>query len=291
MNPINDEHKPLHDIQPEEVFCQRAENYAKYRPTYPTDAIAKILHGFDDPSQITVVDIGAGTGIASCQLADQGVRVIAIEPNNDMRASAIPYPLVEYRNGMAEQTALPDASVDLVTCFQAFHWLDSQPALLEFRRILKPTGRLAIVWNNWLPNDLFFAEFRQILRQFTSRPPINGKHQKAAKVLMFCPQFRKVHHSQFHHQQQLDLPSLVGYACSKSFAPIEGPIQQQLTTALEDLHSRWADDSGLIKLNYQTDVFLASATRRLLMPLRQSTQQGYLFIQRVFSLLLKPFPR
>jgi 2-polyprenyl-3-methyl-5-hydroxy-6-metoxy-1,4-benzoquinol methylase len=284
---MNSERQPLYEMQPEEVFCQRAENYAKYRPPYPPDAISQILQGFDDLSQITVVDVGAGTGIAACQLADRGGRVIAIEPNPDMRAAAISHPLVEYRDGVAEQIALPDASVDLVTCFQSFHWLNPNSALLEFRRILKPMGKLAIAWNNWLPDDPCFAEFRQIIRQFASHPSTRNKHHEAAKVLNLCPQFRRMCHYQFRHQQQLDRPSLIGYACSKSFAPIEGATLQQLTIALEDLHHRWADDSGFIKLNYQTDVFLASRTSRFLMPLRQSAQHGYRFMQTLRSWLSK----
>ncbi|EGJ28726.1 methylase involved in ubiquinone/menaquinone biosynthesis [Moorena producens 3L] len=63
--------------------------------------------------------------------------------------------MVEIRDGTAQQTNLPDASIDLVACFQSFHWFDPEPTLLEFRRILKPTGQLAVVWNDRNRQDDF----------------------------------------------------------------------------------------------------------------------------------------
>ncbi|WP_245817334.1 class I SAM-dependent methyltransferase [Hydrococcus rivularis] len=137
-----------HKMNPLARFSGRAADYANYRPSYPKEAIEKILEGLDSSSQLLAADVGAGTGIASRLLADQGVRVFAIEPNDEMRQAASPHPLVEFRKGTAENTTLPKASVDLVASFQAFHWFDPALTLLEFRRILKPTGRLALVWND-----------------------------------------------------------------------------------------------------------------------------------------------
>ncbi len=155
MNENNLEETPLHTMNPLSRFSDRAADYAKYRPSYPDQAIATILEGLGNPSQLVAADIGAGTGISSRLLAERGVRVLAIEPNPSMREAASPHALVEFRNGTAEATNLPDSSVDLVTCFQAFHWFDPAPTLWEFHRILKPSGRLALVWNDRSQEDEF----------------------------------------------------------------------------------------------------------------------------------------
>ncbi|MGL4879532.1 MAG: class I SAM-dependent methyltransferase, partial [Waterburya sp.] len=132
----------LHNLNPQDRFTSRADDYAKYRPSYPTAMIDCIVAELDNLSQLVAADIGAGTGISARLLADRGIKVIAIEPNEAMRQAAQVHPLVEFRHGSAEDTKLPDASVDLVTCFQAFHWFNPEPTLKEFTRILKPQGRL-----------------------------------------------------------------------------------------------------------------------------------------------------
>lgn len=136
---------PLYQLNPLTRFSERAEYYAKYRPSYPSEAIKTIVAGLGE--QLVAADMGAGTGISSRLLAAQGVRVLAIEPNADMRAQAQPHPGVEFLSSSAQKTNLPDSAVDLVTCFQSFHWFNPEPTLQEFRRILKPRGRLAVVWN------------------------------------------------------------------------------------------------------------------------------------------------
>jgi ubiquinone/menaquinone biosynthesis C-methylase UbiE len=154
----------LYQMNPQGRFSDRAEDYAKYRPSYPKEAIDCILEGLGEPSQLLAADIGAGTGISSRLLADRGVKVIAIEPNLEMRQAATPHPLVEFEDGSAENTQLGDRCVDLVTCFQSFHWFNPEPTLKEFQRILKPQGRLAVVWNNRNKEDKFTAEYSYLTK-------------------------------------------------------------------------------------------------------------------------------
>src|SRR5688572_25218508 len=109
----------LHELDPRNRFSDRANDYAKCRPDYSDEAVRAILDGFDRPR---VADVGAGTGISSRRLAHNGARVMAIEPNRSMIEAAEAHEDVEFIVASAEMTTLDDASVDIVTCFQAFHW-------------------------------------------------------------------------------------------------------------------------------------------------------------------------
>lgn len=81
-------------LNPQSRFSDRAQDYAKYRPSYPSEAIDCILAGLETSG--IAADIGAGTGISSRLLADRGVKVIAIEPNAAMKQAAESHPLVEF---------------------------------------------------------------------------------------------------------------------------------------------------------------------------------------------------
>ena len=87
----------LYQMNPQQRFSDRAEDYAKYRPSYPSEAIDSILEGLEAPERLIAADIGAGTGISSRLFAARGVKVIAIEPNAAMREAEITHPLVEFR--------------------------------------------------------------------------------------------------------------------------------------------------------------------------------------------------
>lgn len=246
---------PLHAMQPLTRFSNKATDYAKYRPTYPTEAIDIILQGLNT-SQIVVVDIGAGTGISSRLLAERGVRVIAIEPNIEMRQVAVSHPLVEFRDGTAENTHLPDKSVDLVTCFQAFHWFNPELSLLEFRRILKPLGRLALVWNNRDQNDIFTAEYSRLVHEASDNHPAESR-MMSVEPLLKTPHFVNVREYVFEHKQKLNLAGLLGRAASVSYIPNDVIIQQQLLNDLQQLYERCCDEYGFVYLVYRTSVHLS----------------------------------
>ncbi len=251
----NPQPTPLHTLNPLTRFSDRVEDYVKYRPSYPTAAIDTILEGLAPPSQLVAADIGAGTGISSRLLGDRGVNVIAIEPNAAMREAAEPHPRVEFRDGTAEVTNLPDASVDLVTCFQAFHWFKPEPSLLEFHRILKPSGRLAVIWNNRDKKDALTAEYSRLVRAASSNHPAES-HMKTLEPLLETKHFVNIREYTFVYRQELDLTGFIGRATSASYVPREGEVYEQLLSDLQELYQRFRDERGFVYMVYRTSVHL-----------------------------------
>ncbi|MGB3512419.1 MAG: class I SAM-dependent methyltransferase [Microcoleaceae cyanobacterium] len=239
-------------------FSDRATDYAKYRPSYPKQGIGTIISGFSNPDKLVAADIGAGTGIGSRLLAEQGISVIAIEPNIEMKNAAEFHPLVEFRDGTAASTNLPDRSVDLVTCFHAFHWFTPESTLLEFYRILKPSGRLAILWNNWNREDGFTKENSNLMKKISIAHPMAKKKRRfSIQSLEESPHFINFRHSAIAHRQELDLPGLVGRIMSASSVPNQGLEREEITANLQILYQKWVDKKGLVYLVYRTDIYMA----------------------------------
>ncbi|MGN1415589.1 MAG: class I SAM-dependent methyltransferase [Oscillospiraceae bacterium] len=129
----------------EEMFSGKADNYDRYRPSYPQKLIDYL---FDVTLADSVADIGAGTGKFTECLAKKPWDIIAVEPNEDMlQKLRNNVPSVKIIRAPAENTGIADHSVDLVTTAQAFHWFDAEGFKAECKRILTKRGQLAIVWN------------------------------------------------------------------------------------------------------------------------------------------------
>jgi SAM-dependent methyltransferase len=126
-------------------FCAVADRYARARPGYPVSAVEWLLEPTPGPD---VLDLAAGTGKLTQVLVEAGAAVVAVEPDEGMRAAlATAVPGVEALAGTAESIPLPGASVDAVLVAQAFHWFDVEPACDEIARVLRPGGVLGLLWN------------------------------------------------------------------------------------------------------------------------------------------------
>lgn len=129
-------------------FSTQADTYARGRPDYPPALAGWLRDTLALAPGKTVVDLGAGTGKFTRLLVPTGAAVIAVEPVAQMRAQlSARLPGVTVYEGTAESMPLVDASVDAVVCAQAFHWFANAAAMREIRRVLRPGGKLGLVWN------------------------------------------------------------------------------------------------------------------------------------------------
>lgn len=129
-------------------FAARADAYVRGRPDYPEAIIDWLRERLGLGEGRSVIDLGAGTGKFTACLLAAGAHVIAVEPVKEMRAKIVQMlPKVATYDGSATSIPLPDDSVDAVTCAQAFHWFATGAALGEIRRVLKPGGKLGLIWN------------------------------------------------------------------------------------------------------------------------------------------------
>lgn len=227
-----------------ERFSERATDYAAARPSYPEAAIDVLLDGLGDPDEVTVADLGAGTGISARLLAARGVHVIAVEPNAPMRAAAEADPNVEWCAGTAEATGLDEAEVDLVTAFQAWHWFDHAKALDEIVRILRPGGRAAVVYNERDESDPFTAGYGELVRRFRT----DETEQRRADALAAFESFdgwvtkRRI---ELRNEQSLDLEGVLARTRSSSYLPTSGPRADELHAAIRALVAQHARQGGV----------------------------------------------
>jgi SAM-dependent methyltransferase len=135
-------------LDPTRVFDPTASEYQIARPTYPPalyDTLDRFSCGL---SGRVVVDLGAGTGIVSSALARRGATVVAVEPSLAMLgALRSAHPTLDVAAGRAESLPLRSRAVDLITCAQAWHWVEPTTSAPECRRVLRPGGHLAL-WSN-----------------------------------------------------------------------------------------------------------------------------------------------
>src|SRR5690242_5121586 len=133
-----------------EVWTGRGSSYDRVRPSPPPVLLDLLTQLIGMPRPALVVDVGSGTGLSTTIWGERAKRVIGIEPNADMRQEAIskvedhPHAAhLEYREGFAHQTGLPDGCADIVTAAQSFHWMEPAMTLAEIARILRPGGLFA----------------------------------------------------------------------------------------------------------------------------------------------------
>jgi SAM-dependent methyltransferase len=234
---------------PANSFALVADAYERGRPGYPDEAVRWLVG--DEPRD--VVDLGAGTGKLTRSLVALGHRVTAIEPLPEMlevlvEAAPGAFDLL----GSAEVIPLPDASADVVASAQAFHWFDHEVALPEIARVLRPEGRLAVVWNTrddrepWVA-DLSKAIGAESVSRGDAEEPIDASG-------LFGP----VERATFSWTQRLDAPMLRDLVLSRSYVAIKPREEQErILSGVDRLFAEHAKE-GAIELPYATECYRAT---------------------------------
>jgi SAM-dependent methyltransferase len=247
-------------LDPTARFSDRVEDYVRYRPHYPSVLMEWLRDDIGVNAAWRVADIGAGTGISTRMWLDAGHQVIGVEPNAAMRVAAQKSfgdnRRLSWTDGTAEATSLPDASVDVVSAAQAFHWFNMGCTHAEWARILRPGGLAVVFWNSRVATGNDFLEgYEQLLRNFgTDYQRIAERHQDDATMRDWFDD-GLVAMERFPNHQRLDFEGLRGRLLSSSYAPKQGhPRHEAMLAALRELFDANAVD-GCVDLKYTTRVF------------------------------------
>jgi ubiquinone/menaquinone biosynthesis C-methylase UbiE len=198
-----------------ERFSETAENYDRYRPSYPSTLIDWVLEPFG-AARIAIADIGCGTGISSRLFAKRGMNVFGVDPNEAMLAFARAHGGAEYTLGDSTRTGLADRSVDLVIAAQAFHWFAIDPTLDELARILRPNGWCAAFWNTRAQSPFLDAYERLLLDHSASYERISKGPETVAE-LEANGRLRSIRKADFANNQLLDRDAYRGRVYSSSY--------------------------------------------------------------------------
>ena len=238
------------------LFTGKSDDYFRYRPAYPEASVRWIKARCSGEA---VVDIGAGTGIFTKVLLNFFKNVSAIEPNADMRKNfRIFLPETACLSGSGEATGLPDNSVDLITVAQAFHWLDEEKFRQEAMRILRPGGKVAIIWNTALKNDFSIAR-NSVCQKYCPRfrsGHAGKRSPEEGDVFLRYHYFSKVEFVSFSNPFVMDLETFEGNMRSRSYAIApEHPDHPEFMTALRAVFDHHAV-GGMVTELQETQIFL-----------------------------------
>lgn len=217
-------------------FGSEAAAYERGRPSYPPEAIDWLLPtGAHD-----VLDLGAGTGKLTTRLVERGLNVTAVDPIPEMlELLSNSLPDTPALLGTAEEIPLADNSVDAVLVAQAWHWFDPERAVKEVSRVLRPGGRLGLVWNTRDERSGWVKDLGRI---------IGPEHDPNNEVALAEP-FGTVERRQVEWTSYLTPQALIDLVASRSYC-ITSP-EQVRTRTLEQVrellatHPALAHSSGL----------------------------------------------
>ena len=205
-------------------FGAQASAYERGRPSYPPDAVDWLLATGTGPPVRNVLDLGAGTGKLTSRLVERGLKVVAVDPITEMldvlRESLPDTPALL---GSAEQIPLDDDSVDAVLVAQAWHWFDPERAVAEVVRVLRPGGRLGLLWNVRDERLGWVKDFGRI---------VGLEHDWADATVELPEPFIDVQTHQVEWTNYITPQALIDYVASRSYC----------ITSPADVRSRTLDD-------------------------------------------------
>lgn len=225
-------------------FQNEADNYAKARPSYPKEAICFLKTLLPTPS--SVLDLGAGTGIMTKLLVEEGYTVTAVDPVDAMREKlSESLPNVTCLKGTAWSIPVESQSQDAVMLAQCFHWFDDIESLKEIHRVLKPGGLVVLIWNmESKERSEWVAKLRALYEQFDGAAPQYRKgHWKKvfASPEAMAMYDNLLQHKQFKFDTSAKRGEIWARILSKSYIAIlddeqKEDLRKNVEAVLEDPH-------------------------------------------------------
>jgi len=240
-------------------FSDRVENYVRYRPGYPPEALRALQRECGLAPDHAIADIASGTGIWSRILLQNGSAVWGVEPNAEMRQAGERL-LAEFAKftsvaGTAEATTLAGTSMDFIMAAQAAHWFDRAGSRREFVRIAKPGGWLVLLWNERLTDENAFLRAYERLLQTYGTDYEEVRHERTSDAVneFFDP--APYQQKTFAMRQEFDYAGLEGRLLSSSYAPGLGhPKHAPMLRELRRIFEEHAAD-GHVGFEYATRVY------------------------------------
>ncbi len=252
-------------------FAAGADAYERGRPGYSPEAIAHIVRELRVGAESRVLDLAAGTGKLTRELLPTGAQLVAVEPVPEMRAKlAAAVPAAEILKGTAEDIPLPNHSVDAVVVGQAFHWFDGIRAASEIRRVLRPTGGLALIWQARDASMQWVARLNEIIDRADDGHPrfrTDAWRQVFDRTALFDP----LSVGEFGYAQRAGVQTFVDRVASISYiAALDEGRRQAVLDEVRDLFATDPATAGLavIDLPHRVHVFV---TRPRAVPAGHST--------------------
>jgi SAM-dependent methyltransferase len=236
-------------------FDAAADVYERARPSYPSAAVEWLV-----PTDAQrVLDLAAGTGKLTRLLARDGRDVYAVEPLPAMRAlGQQAAPAATFLAGTAEQIPLDDASVDVVVVAQAWHWVDPGRAVPEVARVLRPGGRLGLVWNDRDERVDWVRRLGEIMHRDADPPDVLEPR--------VGPPFSELERHQVEWRHSVSVDELIAMVTSRSYYITATPQRQAETLAeIRQLLAEHRDTAGrdVLELPYVTRCYRTEARNPL----------------------------
>jgi SAM-dependent methyltransferase len=232
--------------------------YERGRPGYPRQAVAELVELLGIGPGATVLDLAAGSGKLTRQLLGSGAALVAVEPSAAMRERlAAVAPGVRVLDGTAESIPLPDGSLDAVTVAQAFHWFDGPAAVAELHRVLRPGGRVGLLWNVRDESVAWMARITALLDRHAGDTPRyrDGRWRAAFDA---AAGFTPLRVRRFRHTHRLDRAAVADRFASISFvATLPDATRARLLNEVEAVLRAEPSLAGPepVAVPYRTDLF------------------------------------
>ena len=235
------------------------ERYRHGRPTYPDDAVTYLVRQLGIRPGSDVTELGAGTGTFTELIVHMGATITAVEPVAAMRETlARNCPTVTVLDGTAEEIPVPDGSADAVIAAQAFHWFDGERALPEIHRVLRPNGRLGLIWNVRDESVGWSERLTAIFDRLAGPDAPRYKHRTWRRAFERSELFGPLHRSLAWHAHAVTREGFIDRVMSVSYVASASPEERD--SVLGEVHELLDSDPELagrreILMPYRADVF------------------------------------